>query len=49
MRKQMFFFEKKNQNTFAFWCVPAGKTKPEHRSPLVLFFKKEPLSWDRAN
>jgi hypothetical protein len=45
-RKQ-FFFEKKNQKTFAMLVGAAGATAAYRRekSFLVLFFKKELLSW----
>jgi hypothetical protein len=41
-RKQ-FFFEKKNQKTFAYWARACGQSEGS-KSFLPLFFKKEDLS-----
>jgi hypothetical protein len=39
-----FFFEKKKQKTFDYFGFGSpGETKPNSKSFLVLFFKKEPL------
>jgi hypothetical protein len=40
----MFFFEKKNQKTFATWPHACGYTARYGESFLLLFFKKEALS-----
>jgi len=40
----MFFFEKKNQKTFAFWRAFGGRSATANESFLLLFFKKEVLS-----
>jgi len=40
----MFFFEKKNQKTFANWRTPPDRLSPTSKSFLFLFFKKESLS-----
>jgi NodT family efflux transporter outer membrane factor (OMF) lipoprotein len=39
----MFFFEKKNQKTFATWPTPPASPAPTVKSFLLLFFKKEVL------
>jgi hypothetical protein len=39
----MFFFEKKNQKTFAFWARVADRSATANKSFLLLFFKKEVL------
>jgi hypothetical protein len=39
----MFFFEKKNQKTFAFLRALPGRRAPSGKSFLLLFFKKEDL------
>jgi hypothetical protein len=39
----MFFFEKKNQKTFALWRTPVDRLSLISKSFLVLFFKKEVL------
>jgi|GEM_PF-3546622 len=41
----MFFFEKKNQKTFDFWCALPGRCVPRVKRFLLLFFKKEGLSF----
>jgi hypothetical protein len=40
----MFFFEKKNQKTFASGGHPTFRPWPESKSLLLLFFRKEGLS-----
>jgi hypothetical protein len=40
----MFFFEKKNQKTFACWYAPRRQRAPTDKSFLVRFFKKEHFS-----
>jgi len=37
----MFFFEKKNQKTFAAWRTLPEKRSPNNKSLLLLFFRKE--------
>jgi hypothetical protein len=44
----MFFFEKKNQKTFASSRVSLNSTHQRHKSFLLLFFKKEVLPFSRA-
>jgi len=39
----MFFFEKKNQKTFATWVRVLQPAAPTDKSFLLLFFKKEDL------
>jgi len=39
----MFFFEKKNQKTFALWRTPVDRLSLISKSFLLLFFKKEVL------
>jgi hypothetical protein len=39
----MFFFEKKNQKTFASWRIFVARDAPNTKSFLLLFFKKEGL------
>ncbi len=39
----MFFFEKKNQKTFATWRMPTAAHRQSFKSFLLLFFKKEAL------
>jgi hypothetical protein len=44
--KEAFFFEKKNQKTFAiFRCAVGRGARLKDKSFLVLFFKKELLSF----
>jgi hypothetical protein len=38
---RIFFFEKKKQKTFDFWCVSRRQRAQRDKSFLVLFFKKE--------
>jgi hypothetical protein len=40
-----FFFEKKKQKTFDSWYAPRRQRAQRDKSFLVLFFKKEPLSF----
>jgi hypothetical protein len=40
----VFFFEKKNQKTFAPWRTLPARRAPTAKSFLLLFFKKEVLS-----
>jgi hypothetical protein len=42
---RLFFFEKKNQKTFATWLDLSGESGPSHKSFLLLFFKKEEFSF----
>jgi hypothetical protein len=41
----VFFFEKKNQKTFALWFRAAASSEPTVKSFLLLFFKKEVLTF----
>jgi hypothetical protein len=41
----VFFFEKKNQKTFASWRTLAEVSATANKSFLLLFFKKEVLSY----
>jgi hypothetical protein len=46
MEESMFFFEKKNQKTFAPWAEPVRKGRSQtSKSFLLLFFKKEGLDY----
>jgi hypothetical protein len=42
-RKKAFFFEKKNQKTFATWRALPERRAPKGKSLLLLFFRKEDL------
>jgi hypothetical protein len=44
-KESMFFFEKKNQKTFVRCRGPMTKTRLKNKSFLLLFFKKEDLSF----
>jgi hypothetical protein len=44
-KRKNFFFEKKKQKTFANWAEPIRRRAPWSKSFLVLFFKKELLSF----
>jgi hypothetical protein len=41
----LFFFEKKDQKTFASWSAGVQAPLPEHQSFLLRFLKKEDLSF----
>jgi hypothetical protein len=41
----MFFFEKKNQKTFDTWRALPERRAPKDKSLLLLFFRKEDLSF----
>jgi len=45
VQRKQFFFEKKNQKTFALWLTRQARVAgtKENKSFLVLFFKKELL------
>jgi hypothetical protein len=40
-KSKVFFFEKKKQKTFAFWCATLRQRAQRGKSFLVLFLKKE--------
>jgi len=43
-KRKQFFFEKKNQKTFAHWHTMPDKLSPIIKRFLLLFFKKEVLA-----
>jgi hypothetical protein len=47
--ERLFFFEKKKQKTFACWRALRRQSVQKDKSFLVLFFKKEPLSFFLAH
>jgi hypothetical protein len=44
-KRKVFFFEKKKQKTFGLWRARCGRSGPQGSSFLVLFYKKELLSF----
>jgi hypothetical protein len=44
-KSKVFFFEKKKQKTFGLWRARSSRRGPQGQSFLVLFYKKELLSF----